>query len=296
MSSSASIQNAQLLEIQQEEAQRQKASNDAVYKQLVDQQLNSLMQTSQQVGQNNPADQDKSVGATQGAPAPSPIDQHTKDMIDHGPIFLAIMMVLMTGPDSGYHVLAQDMGNINQILNDLKKFSDMTQQIQDDINNFMNGTGDPQQIAQDIANAQSQIQNLLKDPNIINELGGTSSELYKDLSSFSQPGGSLDQVISEATAGKITSWSALASNGAASDFATVKAYLTNESGGAAGAAATGVFKNLTDLLGGLSTQNSAQMEELNLTTKKVDADEQLVAAAISTFKSISSELTNYSGS
>ncbi len=203
------------------------------------------------------------------------------------PLLMAMYILLMSG-QGAYGYLGDIMGNINDTLSDLQKFTSDVQKIQDDINQLMKNasTSNPSALVQDIAANQSDLQNLLA------QYGDKlSPELIQDIKNFSTT--SLNDVVSEATSGKVLDWSDLSSNPAA--IAQVQAYLTNESGGAAGQAATGVFKNMTDLLGGLNTQNSAQMEELNLITKKVDSLTQLFSSSATTFKTLIQLLTNYDG-
>ncbi len=273
--------------------------SDQVYNQILNNQLSQICDLCHQVGAtdgNGGAQKvdgnNNNVTQTQISHSSAPSQQREKDLIDHGPIFLALMVVLFTGQDSSYHVLADAMGNLSNLMKNVQQYTNIVKQINDDLNNLMNGTGNPQQIAQDLAQQQKNLQDLLN-----NNKGVLSPDLVKNIEDYCKPGGDLDQVVAAATKGMTppcSSWADAANNPAA--LQKIKDYLTNASGGSVGPAASTIFSTTSNLLGSLSTQNQAQVEQLNLLTQKVDSTTKLFASALTQFKGLIQTLTNYSGS
>lgn len=276
------------------------SKNNQVYNQILTDELNQICSLCKEVGatdghggaqktdlnNNNMHEVEKSHHSS------APSSQREKDLIEHGPIFLALLVVLFTGQDSSYHVLANDMGNLSNLMKDIQKYSNIIKKINDDLNNLMNGTGNPQQIAQDIANQQKNLQDLLK-----NNKGAISPDLAKNIEDYCKPGGDLDQVVAAATKGMTppcSSWADAANNPAA--LQKIKDYLTNASGGSVGPAASTIFSTTSNLLGSLNTQDQAQVEKLNLLTQKVDSTTKLFSSCLTLFKGLTQTLTNFSGS
>ena len=212
------------------------------------------------------------------------------DVIHNEPIMMAMYILLMSGSGS-YGFLAKIMANLGVSMADIKKFVNDMKAIQDDINDLMTNKDPAEQAkdAADISAKQADLNGLIKTYG--SKLG---PELIKSLNSFANPGGSLDKVISEATAGKYTNWSDIAKDPSA--LKDVQKYLTGAGGGSAPSGVTTVFKNMSDLMGSLNTQNQADVEKLNLTTKKVDSLTKLFAASITMYKGLNQTLTNFSGS
>lgn len=212
------------------------------------------------------------------------------DVIHDEPIMMAMYVLLMSGSGS-YGFLAKIMANLGVSMADVKKFVNDMKGIQDDINDFMTSKDPGQQSkdAADIAAKQADLNSLIQTYG--SKLG---PELIKSLQGFAGEGQSLDKVISDATKGGCISWKNLAVN--PQFFKKVQDFLTGPGGGAAPAGVTTVFKNMSDLLGSLNTQNQADVEKLNLTTKKVDSLTKLFAASITMYKGLNQTLTNYSGS
>ncbi len=215
------------------------------------------------------------------------------NVIHHEPIMMAMYVLLMSGSGS-YGFLAKIMANLGVSMADVKKFVNGIKGVQDSINDLMTNKNPALQSkdAADIAAKQSSLNSLIKTYG--SKLG---PELIKSLSSFSGLGQSLDEVVSEATKGMKTplpNWTAAADSPDA--LKAIQKYLTGPGGGSAPAGVTTVFKNMSDLLGSLNTQNQADVEKLNLTTKKVDSLTKLFAAAVTMYKGLNQTLTNYSSS
>ncbi|MCH9631992.1 MAG: hypothetical protein S4CHLAM6_03150 [Chlamydiae bacterium] len=239
------------------------------------------------------------VGQDSASQAPSKVS-HSSDsvfhswehsVIHHEPIMMAMYVLLMSGSGS-YGFLAKIMANLGVSMANIKKFVSDMKAIQDDMNDLMSNKSVSMQEddARAIWDAQNNLNGLIKTYG--SKLG---SELRQSLSNFSNSGGSLDQVVSEATKGMSTPLSNWKDASASSDaVAAIQKYLTGPGGGAAPAGVTTVFKNMSDLMGSLNTQNQADVEKLNLTTKKVDSLTKLFAASVTMYKGLNQTLTNYS--
>lgn len=226
-----------------------------------------------------------SVGSSSG---PSSWMHH---IIHDCPIMMALYIVLMSG-SGAYGFLAAIMGSLNVTMGDIEKFVNTLKDLQDTLNDFMSQK-DPTKMAQDaakIASLQSQLNDLTS------KYGGKlGQDLINALKSFSGPGtGSLDQAINDATGGADKSWSDLAKD--PKNLQKVQDYFTGPKGGSAPAGATTVFKNMSDLMGSLNTQNQAEVEKLNLDTQKVDSLTKLFASSLTMYKGLIQTLSNYSGS
>lgn len=240
--------------------------------------------TSQQIS-SSAQQASHSVGASSG---PSSWMHH---IIHDCPIMMALYVVLMSG-SGAYGFLAAIMGNLNITMGDVQKFVDTIKNLQDSLNDFMTQK-DPTKLAQDAANIaadQKQLNGLTAEYG--NKLG---PDLVKAIDSFAADGtGSLDQAISSATSGADKSWEDLAND--PKNLQKVQDYFTGPTGGSAPADATTVLKNISDLMGSLSTQNQAEVEKLNLETQKVDSLTKLFASSLTMYKGLIQTLTNFSGS
>lgn len=274
-------------------ASHAKKADSSAYEQILNDQLNQIINLCQEVGTTDGKDgAEKASNSSQtngsgplGGISPS---QENK-IIHHDNIFYALLVVFYTGDNSCYHVLAQKMGNINEILKEISSFNGDIQQIEDDLNKIMKGDGNPADLANNIAKMQADLENLLQ-----KDGSSLSPDLQKAIHQFCDSGtGSLDQLVKAATGGKDTTWAQAANDPNA--MKQIAAYMNGTGGGATPAAVTTVFSNISGLMGSLNTMNQAQMESLNLLSQKVDSTSKLLASAMTMFQGISQLLTNYAG-
>ncbi|MCH9631991.1 MAG: hypothetical protein S4CHLAM6_03140 [Chlamydiae bacterium] len=277
---------------QDRSASKKSKKSDQSYKQILADQMNQISQACKMIGATNGKGGAQSVGASSSSATSKAAATAEKDwrrhVLKHDPIMMALYLLLMSGGGS-YGYLAKIMSNLGVSMANIKKFVKDMKTIQDDVNDLMTNKSPSEQgdDAQSISDAQKDLNSLIKQYG--SKLG---PELIKSLSAFASPGGSLDQIISEATKGACKSWSDVVSN--PDDLQKVQEYLTGPGGGAAPAGVTTIFKNMSDLMGSLNTQNQADVEKLNLTTKKVDSLTKLFAASVTMFKGLNQTLTNYS--
>ncbi len=233
------------------------------------------------------------VGATQDPKGTPPVDPATKALA-HGEVFLALLLILFDGPNSNYNCLAKNMGDLQKILNELKKFGDDSQQIQDALQAIMNGKGTAADV-KTLAAAEQNMQQMLE-PAEVAKLH-LSPALVKALKTFSDPGtGDLDQLINKATGGKCTNWQDLANNPDPAVIYKVKQYMAGAGGGSAPKPVTTALSDLSNLMSSIETQNQGQVQQLSLLQKNVDSDAQLFSSTVTLMKAMAQTLTNYSGS
>lgn len=264
-----------------------------VYQQVLLQQLNEIVDHCRRIGSmDGKNDSEEVLGASEPKKNVKiqTRAQKEQEIIEHGPIFLALLVVLFTGENSSYHVLARNMSDINNLMKKISQFTDDVKSIQDDLSKLMDGKGDLESITQDIVEKQKHLNELL-----IKEESALGSDMRRVLSDFIEKGkGSLDNLVDKATNGKCSNWEDASKDGAILD--QVKKYMTGEGGGPAGEGITTVVQNISQLLGALNTQNQGQIEKLNMITKKVDASTKLFSSVITMYKGLTQTLTSYSGS
>lgn len=214
----------------------------------------------------------------------------------NAPIMMA-MFVLLMSKDGAYGYLASVMSNLNATMKEIKKYTQGLTDINNSLSKFMKET-DPEkqlELLKEIQKSRNDIRELLKaNPETFGE------DLRNKINDFVKPEGTLDDLLRKGSYNTLDGtiyWSQPPGEPLKPDYMKqLQDYLTSSSGGAAGEGVTTTISEISNLLGAVNTHNQAQLEKLNMITKKIDALTKLFSSAITMYKGLIQTLTQYSGS
>lgn len=217
----------------------------------------------------------------------------------NAPIMMALFVLLMS-KDGAYGYLANVMDNLNKTMKEIKKYTDDLTDINNYLSKFMDEPVPAKQLEylKEIQKARDDIRKMLNEnPETFGE------DLREKLHNLVKQGGTLDNLVSEGTGlhgldDLITvSRTPEHENGIETGhLKKLQDYMTSASGGSAGEGVTTTVSEISNLLGAVNTHNQAQLEKLNMITKKIDALTKLFSSAITMNKGLIQTLTQYSGS
>lgn len=212
------------------------------------------------------------------------------NVIHTAPIMMALYTMLMSS-DGAYGYLAEIMGNLNKTMKEIGEVLDNMKELNDKLSEFMSAK-DPEEligIAEEIGDLREALSSLVKGND-----GSLSDDIITRMNKYLDPKtGTLDQMVAGMGIEGVHTWDDLIGN--SDNCAKLQKYITADGGGAIPAPVTAAFNHYKGLVDTLTTQNSAQLQQLNMTTKKVDSLTKLFSAAVTMYKGITQTLTNYSG-
>lgn len=218
------------------------------------------------------------------------IDIKNYNIIHTAPIMMALYVMLMSSEGS-YGYLAEIMGNLNKTMKEIGEVLDDMKGLNDKLSDFMSAE-DPEsllELAREIRDLRESLSGLVKDKG-----DSLSDDIVERMNKYLDPKiGTLDQMVAGMGVEGVDTWDDILSN--PDHCAKLQKYITADGGGAIPAPVTAAFNHYKGLVDTLTTQNSAQLQKLNMTTKKVDSLTKLFSAAVTMYKGITQTLTNYSG-